>query len=106
MRIKFEQTNERVTRRAGMVVVNELGKRLKLGERVDAVFGERGSNRGIPSSVCVESAFELLIDGALHLEDLRSLSAEPSLATIVNQRRECIVESWTRRGELCSSPPA
>ena len=87
MRIKFEQTNERVTRRAGMVVVNELGKRLKLGETVDAVFGERGSNRGIPSSVYVESAVELLIDGALHREDLRSLSSDRAYNTLIERER-------------------
>ena len=87
MRIKFEQKNERVTRRAGLVLINEFGKRINLGEKVDQVFGPPGSNSGLPASLYVESVVEMLIDGALHLEDLRSLTCDAAYNELIERTK-------------------
>lgn len=72
IRIKFEHTNKALTRRAGLVIVNEFGNRINLSELIDKTFGKPGSNSGKKASEYIVTLTEMLIDGAMYLEDVRS----------------------------------
>jgi len=85
MQIKFEHSKERLTRRTGLVIVNEFGKRLHLGNRIDEAFGAPGSNRGKKASVYIQTLVEMMIDGAMHLEDVRSLENDSALQELTEK---------------------
>jgi Transposase DDE domain group 1 len=72
MPLKLEHTDERLTRRAGLVLVDRFGKQLNLAAKLDRAFPTPGSNRGRRASDYVLTLTEMLIDGAMHLEDVRA----------------------------------
>jgi hypothetical protein len=67
MQLKLERTDERLTRKTGLVLVDRFGKKIKLANKIDSAFGGPGSNRGIAASDYVLTLAEMLIDGAMHL---------------------------------------
>ncbi len=54
MELKLERTEERLTRRTGLVLVNRFGNKIDLANKIDRAFGRAGSNRGMAAS---ESAY-------------------------------------------------
>jgi len=70
-RIRFELSEERITRRSGLVLCNELGRQMDLGKLIDEAFGPPLSNHGKKASEYVEALVEMIIDGAMHLEEIR-----------------------------------
>jgi hypothetical protein len=71
MPIKLEHTTERLTRRTGLVLVNRFGDTIKLPGQINRAFRAPGSNRGFPPSDYVLTLVEMMIDGAVCLEDVR-----------------------------------
>jgi len=100
MTIKFERSKDRLTRRTGIVLVNEFGNRLHLANRIEEAFGPPGSNRGRVASAYVQTLVEMFIDGALHLEDVRSLQADEALQSLTEKRSypsSDALGDWLRR---------
>ncbi|MGC8595834.1 MAG: hypothetical protein ACP5MI_09555 [Candidatus Kryptoniota bacterium] len=73
MELRLERTEERLTRKTGLVLIDRFGKKVNLGNRIDRQFGRPGSNRGVGASEYVLTLTEMLIDGAMHLEDVSVL---------------------------------
>lgn len=71
MPVKLERTDERLTRRTGLILVNRFGDKINLASKIKGAFREPGSNRGFDASEYVLTIAEMLIDGATCLEDVR-----------------------------------
>jgi hypothetical protein len=71
MPLKLERTDERLTRKAGLILVNRFGDRLNLASAIDRAFRAPGSNRGFAASHFILTLVEMIIDGATCLEDVR-----------------------------------
>ena len=48
--LKFEHTDELLTNKAGLIVIDEYWKKLRLSEKINTIFGKPGSNRGFMPS--------------------------------------------------------
>ncbi len=70
MELRLERTEERLTRKTGLVLIDRFGKKINLAKRIDREFGRPGSNRGKAASEYALTLAEMLIDGAMHLEDI------------------------------------
>lgn len=77
--IKLEQSEERRTSLAGLVLVEELVRAKGLWRRVDGLFPEPGSGRGYGASDYVRPLVWLLHAGGRRLEDVRELRAEQAV---------------------------
>lgn len=100
MQLQFQHSRERLTRRTGLVLVNEFGKRLYLGNRINEAFGAPGSNRGKKASEYIQTLVEMFLDGALHLEDVRSLEADTAYQELTEKRSyptSDAIGDWLRR---------
>lgn len=76
MSLRLERTDERLTRRSGLVLIDRFGKQIDIAKKIDGAFPAPGSNRGKEASVYVTTLMEMLIDGASHLEDVRTFDAD------------------------------
>lgn len=74
--IKLEQSEERLTSLAGLVLVEELARAKGLWRRVDELFPEPGSGNGYQPSDYVRPLVWMLHAGGRRLEDVRELKAE------------------------------
>jgi hypothetical protein len=83
MRIKIEQSKEKISRRSGFILVNEFGKRIELDKIIDKEFGRPGSNRGLKASLYVNTLVSMFHDGAIHLEDVRHLWEDKAFQEIL-----------------------
>jgi hypothetical protein len=100
---KLEHTDERLTRRAGLILVNRFGKSIKLASAIDRAFGAPGSNRGFAASHYVMPLTEMMIDGAVCLEDIRLFEndeAYKELAEIKQYPTADAIGDWLRRHGL------
>jgi len=100
MRLKFEHTEERLTRRTGLVLIDRFGKRHKLSTKLDHAFPQPGSNRGKSASEYILTLVEMLIDGAMHLEDVRSFAADDAYQTMTHHEHyptSDAIGNWLRR---------
>ena len=77
--IKLEESKERLTSLAGLVVVEEWGRAKGIWGRVDQLFGRPGSGRGYAASEYVRPLVWLLHAGGRRLEDVRELAAEQAV---------------------------
>jgi hypothetical protein len=71
MPVKLEHTTERLTRRTGLLLVNRFGDSINLPAQINRAFPAPGSNRALPASDYVLTLAEMMIDGAVCLEDVR-----------------------------------
>src|SRR5512142_216598 len=85
MRIKIEHTEERLTRRSGMVLVDEFGRRVDLRRVTDRVFGAPGSGRGRAASEYVTAFVDMFIDGALTLEHVRMFEQDHAFKEMIGR---------------------
>lgn len=76
MELRLEGTEERLTRRTGLVLVDRFGKKINLANKIDRAFGRPGSNRGMAASEYVLTLVQMLIDGAMHLEDVKDFERD------------------------------
>ena len=100
MPLKLEQTDERLTRRTGLILINRFGDKINLASKIDRAFREPGSNRGLKPSEYVLSIAEMLIDGATCLEDIRLFEddeAYKELAEVKHYPTSDAIGDWLRR---------
>lgn len=100
MPLKLEHTEERLTRRAGLILVDRFGKQLNLASKIDRAFPAPGSNRGRRPSDYVLTLVEMLIDGAMHLEDVRAFEDDEAYKAMTDRRdypSSDAIGDWLRR---------
>ncbi len=100
MRLKLERTEERISRRGGMILINEFGKRIAIDKQIDHAFGSPQSNRGIQASSYVTALMEVLCDGGSHLEDTKYLNADDAYKVITERESypsSDAIGDWLRR---------
>lgn len=100
MPVKIERTDERLTRRTGLILVNRFGEKVKLASKINRAFREQGSNRGFDASEYVLTIAEMMIDGATCLEDVRLFEndeAYKELAEVRHDPTSDAIGDWLRR---------
>jgi len=100
MPVKLERTDERLTRRTGLILVNRFGEKINLASKINRAFREPGSNRGFEASEYVLTLTEMLIDGATCLEDVRLFEndeAYKELAEVRHYPTSDAIGDWLRR---------
>lgn len=100
MPLKLERTDERLTRRTGLILVNRFGEKINLASKINRAFREPGSNRGFDASDYVLTLTEMLIDGATYLEDVRLFEndeAYKEMAEVRHYPTSDAIGDWLRR---------
>jgi len=100
MPIKLEHTDERLTRRTGLVLVNRFGDTIKLPSQINRAFPAPGSNRGLPASDFVLTVAEMMIDGAVCLEDVRLFENDDAYSALTEREgypSSDAIGDWLRR---------
>ena len=100
MRLKLEHTEERLTRRTGLILINRFGDKINLASKINRAFRRPGSNRGLEASEYVLTIVEMLIDGATCLEDIRLFEndeAYKEMAEIKHYPTSDAIGDWLRR---------
>ncbi len=100
MRIRIEHTDERLTRRSGMVLVDEFGRRVDLRRLVDKEFGGPGSGRGYSASAFVTAFVDMAIDGATRLEHVSFLENDEAYKALIAREHYPSADAmgdWLRR---------
>jgi hypothetical protein len=98
--LKLEHTEERLTRRTGLILVNRFGEKINLQQKINRAFRQPGSNRGFEASHYILSLAEMLIDGATCLEDVRLFEddeAYKEMAEIKHYPTSDALGDWLRR---------
>ena len=98
--LKLEHTDERLTRRTGLILVNRFGDKINLPQKINRAFREPGSNRGMEASEFVLSIAEMLIDGATCLEDIRLFENDEGykeMAEVYHYPTSDAIGDWLRR---------
>ena len=100
MPIRLEHTTERLTRRTGLVLVNRFGDTIKLPAQINRAFPVPGSNRGLPASDYVLTLVEMMIDGAVCLEDVRLFENDEAYNALTEREgypSSDAIGDWLRR---------
>jgi hypothetical protein len=100
MRLKLERTDERLTRRTGLILINRFGDKINLASAINRAFREPGSNRGLDASDYVLPLSEMIIDGATCLEDIRLFEndeAYKEMAEVRHYPSSDAIGDWLRR---------
>jgi hypothetical protein len=98
--IKLEESKERLTSLAGLMVVEEWGRAKGVWARIDERFPEPGSGRGYKASEYVRPLVWLLHAGGRRLEDVRELAAEKDVLREFGLKRipsTDAIGDWLRR---------
>ena len=98
--LRLEQTDERLTRRTGLILINRFGDTVNLPSKIDRAFREPGSNRGLKASEYVLTIAEMLIDGATCLEDVRLFENDEAYKEMAEVRHYPTSDAsgdWLRR---------
>jgi hypothetical protein len=85
--IKFEHTEELLSNKTGLLLIDEFWKRHHIGELIDEIFGLPGSNRGIKSSLYVKSIIEMIFSNGSHLEDIKKLESDTGLKELTGTKK-------------------
>ena len=100
MGLKLERTEERLTRRTGLVLIDRFGKKIDLANKINREFGKPGSNRGMASSEYILTLAEMLIDGAMHLEDVMDFEGDEAYKSMTGREHYPTSDAlgdWLRR---------
>lgn len=100
MRLKLERTDERLTRRTGLILINRLGDKINLPSKINRAFRTPGSNRGFDASDYILTLVEMLIDGATCLEDVRLFEHDEAYKEMSEQLHyptSDAIGDWLRR---------
>lgn len=98
--IKLEQSEERLTSLAGLVLVEELARAKGLWRRVEGLFPEPGSGRGYRASEYVRPLVWMLHAGGRRLEEVRELRAEQEVLAHLGMQQLPSADAlgdWLRR---------
>ena len=97
---KLATTNDKLTSRAGLLALSQLLGSLQLAERIDAHFPQPKSNRGFKPSVFVQTFILMQHEGGFHLDDVRNLSDDQALRTVLDLKnipQASSLGAWLRR---------
>ena len=97
---KLATTNDKLTSRAGLLTIAQLMESLQLAERVDAHFPQPKSNRGFKPSIFVQTFILMQHEGSFHLDDVRHLSDDQALRTVLDLKNiphASSLGAWLRR---------
>jgi len=97
---KLAPTNDHLTSRAGLLTVAQLMQSLQLAERIDQVFPQPKSNRGIKPSSYLETLILMQHEGSFHLDDVRFLHEESALLSVMGMKKipkASALGDWLRR---------
>ena len=97
---KLATTNDQLTSRAGLLAIGQLMETLQLAERVDKHFPLPKSNRGFKPSVFVQTLVLMQHEGSFHLDDVRHLSDDAALRTVLNLKnipQASSLGAWLRK---------
>ena len=97
---KIEKSREALTAHGGLALMAEFNHGLGLRGLVERYLPRPGSNRGYSPSVFVDSLVMMLEGGGRSLEDLRELSREEALMTLVGRNQIPDADTagdWLRR---------
>ena len=97
---KLATTNDKLTSRAGLLAIAQLMESLQLAERVDAHFPQPKSNRGFKPSIFVQTFILMQHEGSFHLDDVRHLSDDQALRTVLDLKNiphASSLGAWLRR---------
>ncbi len=81
---KLTTTNDKLTSRAGLLVIAQLMKSINLAETVDQHFPQPKSNRGFNPSLFLQTFILMHHEGSFHLDDVRHLSDDEALRMVLN----------------------
>lgn len=81
---KLDTTTDKLTSRAGLLVVGQLMDDLSLCERVDSHFPLPKSNRGFKPSTYIQTFMLMQHEGGFHLDDVRHVIDDKALRTVMN----------------------
>ena len=96
---KLEETSDRLTSQAGLLVPARLMDSLDLAGLADRFLPGPGSNRGHRPSDYLQTFMLMLHSGRFHLDDVRQLQGDGALAGLLNLKLPCSVAlgNWLRR---------
>src|SRR2546429_2315835 len=105
--IKLEESQERLTSLAGLVLVEEWGRAKGVWARVDQLLGPPGSGRGYAASEYVRPLVWLLHAGGRGVGDVREVAAGEGVVAQVRVQRVAAADAvggwvlgeWQKRGE-------
>lgn len=98
--IKFIHTDELLSNKTGLLLIDEFWKKYHIGEMIDEIFGIPGSNRGIKSSVYIKSIVELIYCNDSHLEDIKKLESDRGYKKLTGTKKYPTSDAlgdWLRR---------
>jgi hypothetical protein len=98
--IKITRSQEKLSNRIGLPLIEEIIDKLHLRSEIDRVFPKPGSNRGIWASDYVMTLMYMFIDGALHLEDVSHLREDKAYQEMIHQMKlpsSDAIGDWLRR---------
>jgi hypothetical protein len=81
---KLATTNDKLTSRAGLLAIAQLMQSINLTETIDQHFSLPKSNRGFNPSTFVQAFIMMHHEGSFHLDDVRHLSDDDALRTVLN----------------------
>ncbi|NRA24633.1 MAG: IS1380 family transposase, partial [Oleispira sp.] len=80
---KLATTNDKLTSRAGLVVVAQLMNSLDLAKSIDKHFPAPKSNRGFSPSIFIQTFILMQHEGSFHLDDVRNISDDQALRMVL-----------------------
>jgi len=94
------KSNEKLTDRGAIALVDEFAEAIGLPEKVDGEFPAPGSNRGIDPSVYVRTLAFHFSEGGRHIEEIRRIKADQGFRALIDMGRmpgPDAIGDWLRR---------
>ena len=98
--IKITRSKEKITNRIGLPLIEQIVEKLGLREKTDKIFPKPGSNRGIKASDYVMTLVHMIIDGAMHLEDVNQFHSDEGYQELLKEMElptSDAIGDWLRR---------
>jgi hypothetical protein len=83
----LDKSNEKLTDRGAIALIDEFGKAIGLPEKVEKEFPAPGSNAGIDPSVYVRTLIYHFSEGGRHIEDTRQIKADEGFRSLIDPGR-------------------
>jgi hypothetical protein len=94
------KSNEKLTDRGAIAMVDEFGQAIGLPEKVDRELPVPGSNRGIAPSAYVRTLIYHFSEGGRHIEEIRQIKTDEGFRSLIDLGRmpgPDAVGDWLRR---------